>query len=204
MQEVDFVFSILILLMSVVVHEVSHGFMAYLLGDSTAKYERRLTLNPIHHLEFMGSFVVPVLFYMSAGIIFGWAKPVPYNPYNIKRVNPKTGGGLIGLAGPISNFLIAGIFSLIVHYGADLSFMTASFINIATLIIMVNVSLGTFNLIPIPPLDGSKILFAILPKSMEHLEHVLERFGFILLIAFIVFFGGFITPIITKVLQFFL
>ncbi len=204
MQGVDFIFSILILLMSVIVHEVSHGFTAYLLGDPTAKYEGRLTLNPIKHLEFLGSFLVPTVFYLSSGMIFGWAKPVPYNPYNIKAVNPKIGGGLIGAAGPTSNFIIAGIFSLIVHYGGALSFMTPAFLNVATLIIIVNVSLGSFNLLPLPPLDGSKILFALLPRGLQHIENILEKYGFIFLIIFIVFFGNYISPIIQTILHFFL
>jgi Zn-dependent protease len=204
MQGVDFVFSLLILLMSVVVHELSHGYVANMLGDPTAKYAGRLTLNPLKHLDFIGSFLVPVVFYQAGGFLFGWAKPVPYNPYNLKMSNQKLGGGLIAIAGPISNFTIAGVFGLIINYSYKFSFITPEFLNIATMIVVVNVSLACFNLVPIPPLDGSKVLFGFLPRSFSHIEDILESYGFILLIVFIMFFSDSIIPIVNTVLRFFL
>lgn len=204
MQGVDFTFSLIILLMSVVVHELSHGYVANMLGDPTAKYAGRLTLNPLKHLDFIGSFIVPVVFFITGGFLFGWAKPVPYNPYNLKMSNQKFGGGLIAIAGPISNFVIAGFFSLLINYSYNFSFLTPDFINIATLIVIVNVSLACFNLVPIPPLDGSKVLFGVLPRSLEGVEDTLERYGFLILIMFIMFFSDSILPIINTVLHFFL
>lgn len=205
MQGVDFIFYILILLMSVIVHELSHGYVANLLGDPTAKYAGRLTLNPLKHLDFVGSFLLPFLLIVTnAGFLFGWAKPVPYNPYNLKMSNQKLGGGIVAIAGPISNFLIAGVFSLLVNYSYKLSFLTPDFLNIATMIIIVNVSLACFNLVPIPPLDGSKVLFGFLPRGFSHIEDTLEKYGFLILILFIMFFSGIISPIINTVLHFFL
>lgn len=204
MQGVDFTFSLLILLMSVVVHELTHGYVANMLGDPTAKYAGRLTLNPFKHLDFIGSFLVPIVFYQAGGFLFGWAKPVPYNPYNLKMKNQQFGGGLIAVAGPISNFSIAGVFSLLIHYSYMFPFLTPSFLNIATLIVTVNVSLACFNLIPIPPLDGSKVLFGILPRSFEGIQDTLERYGFVILILFIMFFSHLIVPIVNTVLHFFL
>jgi Zn-dependent protease len=203
MQGVDFIFSLIILIMSVVVHELSHGYVAYALGDPTAKYEGRLTLNPLKHLDFFGSFLVPLVFYLSGGFLFGWAKPVPFNPYNIKRVNQKLGAGIIGVAGPISNFLIAAIFSLALRYGGSFIAMTQSLVNIFTMVVMINVSLACFNLVPIPPLDGSKVLFAFLPRSLGHIEELLERYGFILLFVLILFFANLISPAISAVLNLF-
>jgi len=204
MQGVDFTFSLLILLMSVVVHELSHGYVANMLGDPTAKYAGRLTLNPLKHLDFIGSFLVPIMFYQFGGFLFGWAKPVPYNPYNLKMSNQKLGGGLVAIAGPISNFTIAGVFGLIINYSYKFSFVTPEFLSIATMIVVVNVSLACFNLVPIPPLDGSKVLFGFLPRSFSPIEDTLEKYGFIILILFIMFFSNSIIPVVNTVLHFFL
>jgi Zn-dependent protease len=194
MQEIEFIFSIAVLIMSVVIHEVSHGHMANFLGDPTAKYAGRLTLNPIKHLDFFGSFLVPLVSYLSGGFIFGWAKPVPYNPYNLK--NPKMGAGLVGVAGPLSNFLMAVVFGLIIRYGYLLP-LPLPFFQIASLIVFINILLGVFNLVPIPPLDGSKVLFAFLPPGWQEVQNFLERFGLFFLLIFIFFFAGRLLPIIS-------
>lgn len=194
MQEIDFVFAIAVLIMSVVVHEVSHGYVANSLGDPTAKYAGRLTLNPFKHLDFFGSFIVPAITYLIGGFIFGWAKPVPYNPYNLK--NQKWGPAAVAGAGPMSNFLVAVIFGLLIRYGAAFVFVPASFFQIAALIVFINIILGIFNLIPIPPLDGSKVLFAVLPYKWNHIQEFLERYGFFLLLIFIFFFFRAILPIV--------
>src|SRR3977135_632093 len=108
--DINFVFSIIILIFSVIIHEVSHGYAAYLQGDNTAKYAGRLTLNPLKHLEWFGSFILPLMSYLLGGFIIGWAKPVPFNPYNLR--NQRWGEALVALAGPASNICIAVFFAI--------------------------------------------------------------------------------------------
>ena len=178
------IFSILILILSVVVHEVAHGWAAYSLGDPTAKLAGRLTLNPISHLDPLGSFIVPLFTYSLGGFIFGWAKPVPYNPYNLR--GGKWGPVYVALAGPATNLLIAVLFSLIVRFAA--TSLPPAFISVAVMIVIINVVLAVFNLIPVPPLDGSKLLLALMPPSWQPLEDFLNRYQMFVLL-FIVFFG---------------
>lgn len=191
-------FQLFVFLFSIIIHEVSHGLMALRLGDTTAKDAGRLTLNPWPHLELFGSFILPFMLYFASGgtFVFGWAKPVPYNPYNLK--NPKLGGGLIAAAGPISNLTIAFLFGLIVRFGMPLLGVVGNETTVILfhLIIIVNILLAIFNLVPIPPLDGSKILFALLPKQAEGSRIFLERYGLFLLLFFIFFGFRFIQPII--------
>lgn len=194
MQGFDFIFAIAILIMSVVVHEVSHGYSASLLGDQTARYAGRLTLNPFKHLDPIGSFIVPLLTFLAGGFIFGWARPVPYNPYNLK--DQKWGPGIVAASGPVSNFLVAIVFGLAIRFGLGAAFVPASFFDILSLIVFINIILGVFNLIPIPPLDGSKVLFALLPYRWHHIQEFLERYGFFLLIIFIFFFFRAVLPIV--------
>jgi Zn-dependent protease len=146
--------------MSIVIHEVSHGFVAFIQGDSTAERAGRLTLNPIKHLDLVGSIIVPLVTYFLAGIPFGWAKPVPFNPYNLH--NQRWGETIVAAAGPAANFLIAIVFAAIIHIASPLG-LPSTFINICALVVLANIGLGLFNLVPIPPLDGSKILFGLLP-----------------------------------------
>ena len=201
---VTFIFYIAIVLFSVVIHEVSHGLMAYALGDSTAKYAGRLTLNPIPHIDIFGSIILPLVLAIPAvfgapTIIFGWAKPVPYNPYNLK--NQKWGPALVGAAGPGSNILIAVLFGLVIRFLPMLSLLSSEFIQnfSATLavIVFLNLGLAIFNLVPIPPLDGSKMLFSVLPHQWAHIRELLERNGFILLLVFIFFFSQALLPVVS-------
>lgn len=188
-------FQLIALLFSVMIHEISHGTMANRLGDPTAKNAGRLTLNPLKHLEFFGSFLLPLmLFLIKSPILFGWAKPVPFNPLYLK--NPKRDSGLIGLAGPLSNFSIAIIFSLILKILIFIGLANPAFLFFINIVILINVALGVFNLVPIPPLDGSKVLFAFLPRSAEKYMMVLEQYGMFILLFFIFFGFQFITPII--------
>lgn len=183
--------------MSVVIHEVSHGFTALLLGDKTAKYAGRLTLNPIPHLDFFGSILLPLILIVSRSpFLIGWAKPVPYNPYNLS--NQKWGPALVGAAGPLSNFTVAIIFGLLVRFEEALP-LSDAFIAIITYITLINLVLGVFNLLPIPPLDGSKVIFALLPYRFSNIQQWLEIWGFLLLILFI-FIGGGLIFIITNFL----
>lgn len=194
------IFQLIIFLFSVMIHEVSHGLMAYRLGDPTAKIAGRLTLNPLKHLDFFGSFLMPfLLFIFQSPVLFGWAKPVPFNPYNLK--NPKRDSGFIGLAGPLSNISVAVIFGLIGKFlvFAGVAKMTASSVLIfLDVVILINVALGVFNLVPIPPLDGSKILFSLLPDTPKTREFYdqWERSGIFILLLFIFFGIQFISPII--------
>ncbi|MDP1718903.1 MAG: site-2 protease family protein [bacterium] len=191
-------FQVLVLLFSVIVHEVSHGFAALKLGDTTAKDMGRLTLNPIKHIDPFGSVILPIMLALIPGnsFILGWAKPVPYNPYNLK--NPKLGAGLIGIAGPLSNLALAVVFSLI--FRALLPFVDIPMIAVLAMLLQVivatNISLAVFNLVPLPPLDGSTILFALLPARWYKLQELLTRYGVWLLIIFIFFGFQLITPII--------
>jgi len=193
----EFIFIIAILIMSVVVHEVSHGYAALALGDHTARLANRLTLNPIRHLDPVGSVIVPALGYFLGGFIIGWAKPVPFNPYNLK--DQRWGEAIVAVAGPASNIAIALIFGLIMRFGSGLSFMNESVFGILTFVVFINIVLAFFNLIPIPPLDGSKILFSILPYRFNYIRQTIERFGLILVLIFIFAVWQFLFPIITSI-----
>jgi len=170
----EIIFIFLILIYSIILHEVSHGFVAYRLGDPTAKYEGRLTLNPISHLDPIGTILLPLITFLAFGFIFGWAKPVPYNPYNLK--NPTRDSIYIALAGPLTNILLALIFAFLYKNFDSFIFLFG---------LRINLILAFFNLLPIPPLDGSKILLTKIPLEIYQ---YLELYGFVLVILFIVFF----------------
>lgn len=192
--QIDFIFSILILIFSVVIHEVSHGYAAYLQGDNTARFQGRLTLNPLKHLEWFGSFILPVMSYLLGGFIIGWAKPVPFNPYNLR--NQKWGEAIVAFAGPLSNICIALFFGLLIRFGVAISFGQA-FFHVSSLIVLINLVLATFNLIPVPPLDGSKILFSILPYRMQGIRDFLEQNGLFIMLFFVFFLWQFVLPIVS-------
>lgn len=192
---VEFIFQIAILIMSVVVHEVAHGYTANLLGDPTAKYEGRLTLNPLKHLDPIGSFFVPLISFFLGGFIFGWAKPVPYNPHNLRP--GRFSEAWVAAAGPITNISLAVIFAMIMRAGISGALPVGEgFLHISAMIVFVNLLLALFNLIPIPPLDGSKLLFAAFPEKIHQFRAFFERFGILLLILFIFFLWEFISPVV--------
>lgn len=191
------IFQIVILIFSAVIHEVSHGAMANHLGDPTAKLMGRLTMNPIKHLEPFGSVLLPFTTYLASGgnFLFGWAKPVPYNPMNIR--DPRWGSALIALAGPLSNFTIALIFGLtlrFIQFPETLFFVAMQ--GLFTIVVSVNIMLGVFNLVPIPPLDGSKLLFAALGDRYSGIEQFLEQNSMLIFLFFLFFGFPLITPII--------
>lgn len=195
MAEILQIFSIVILIFSIVIHEFAHGWMADSLGDPTARHMGRLTLNPIPHIDLMGSIIIPLFLLLSnAGFIIGWAKPVPYNPHNLR--DQKNGPALVGAAGPASNLLLALIFGIIIRIllGQGMA-MNSDMIMLFSIIVFYNILLAVFNLVPIPPLDGSKILFHFLPYSMHNIRETLERNGILLLILFIFFGFQLIIPI---------
>jgi Zn-dependent protease len=190
------------LFLGIICHEVAHGYVSYLLGDPTAKNAGRLTLNPLKHLDLIGTLV----FLLTRMI--GWAKPVPINPSYYQ--NPRKGIVLVSLAGPATNFVLAALFYFL-YRGLAAVIMTSDpqlasyviypIVNIAAAGTIINIILGTFNLIPIPPLDGSKVLAVILPPKMAAKYMKLERYGFIILILLVMtgVFEGFFRVILGAV-----
>jgi Zn-dependent protease len=186
MDPISLVFSIIILIMSVVLHELSHGYAAVALGDPTPRIQGRLTLNPLKHLDPVGSVLVPIITSLF-GFTFGWAKPVQWNPYNLK--NPRSGEVIIAAAGPACNLLIAIVFGLLIRLSELPNFVSfsASFIQISSYVVLINIVLALFNLVPLPPLDGSHILFSLLPPRLANIRMIIERYSiFFLLIALFV------------------
>ena len=178
------------LIMSIVLHEIAHGYAANWLGDPTARLQGRLSGNPLVHIDPLGSVIVPaLLFFGNAGILFGWAKPVPYNPYNLS--DQRYGEAKVAAAGPLMNIFLASIFALLVR-GAVSMELSPSFIEIGSYVVYINLLLAFFNMIPIPPLDGSKILMALLPFSAQQkyreLTMWVERYGLIVTFVFIFLF----------------
>lgn len=192
-------FQITVLIFSAVIHEVSHGAMANHLGDPTAKNLGRLTLNPIKHLEVFGSFLFPLLTYLGSGgsFLFGWAKPVPYNPLFLR--DPKRGAAYIAAAGPLANFSVALILGIVLRVAP----LPDAFAMALEVIIYINILLGVFNLVPIPPLDGSRLLFAALSERHAAIERFLEQNGMIILLLFIFFGFQFLMPVIRVLFRLF-
>lgn len=180
------IFSLIVLLFSIILHEIAHGSAALRLGDPTAKNAGRLTLNPIKHLDPFGSLIVPLLlllFTFGQGPIFGWAKPVPINPNNFR--DQKWGTLKVSLAGPGMNFLLAVIFGLAIR----LIPLPEAFLVLFGIIVVYNFAWGIFNLMPIPPLDGSHILFTLLPDRFNNIKFFVHQFGLFILLFFL-FSGG--------------
>ena len=193
------IISVIVLIMSVVVHEVSHGYVALWFGDHTAEVAGRLTLNPIKHIDPIGSIIVPgILILTGAPFPFGWAKPVPYNERNLS--NPRWGTLAVASAGIIANLVLAAIFGIIFRVGSAFGLGgNNGFVLIVSIIVLVNIGLAIFNLIPVPPLDGSKILFSLLPQSLRTVRNFLEQYGFFLVIVLVVVLWqyDFISPLIS-------
>ncbi len=181
---------IIALIVSIVLHEMAHGFAADRLGDPTARLQGRLSPNPLVHIDPLGSVIIPALLLITnAGILFGWAKPVPYNPYNLR--NQKWGEALVAAAGPATNMLLALIFGVLVRF-SDVLGLGSAFLDLAAYIVYINILLAFFNLIPFPPLDGSKIIQPFLPVSLamgyRNFVAQFERFGLVGTFLFIFIF----------------
>jgi len=187
------------------IHEASHAWVANRLGDPTAKHQGRISLNPMVHIDPLGTVVLPLILIVisvatqSGLFLFGWAKPTPFNPWNLE--NPRRDAALISFAGPTSNFIIAIIVAIIyrlIPFGNELLFVYLQFLITLTLV------LGIFNLIPIAPLDGFKVVTGILPKDLALRWEALERYGPIFLLAIIFFGAPILSPFIGTLLNIFL
>ena len=192
-------FYFLVIIPSAVVHEVAHGVVAYWLGDDTARRAGRLTLNPIAHIDWFGTLIMPIslLVFTKGSFLFAYAKPVPYNPYNLKS---ETDELKVALAGPVSNILLAVVFAIF----ARVAFSIPSMSHIAfffALIVKANISLAIFNLVPIPPLDGSKLLYLFIPKENYQLRAFLNQYGMVILLFFIFFGFEIIIPIVNLIVK---
>ncbi len=195
-------FQLIVFIFSVIVHEVSHGVVALRLGDTTARDAGRLTLNPLKHLELFGSFLLPLLLYVatSGTVVFGWAKPVPYDPRRLRE--PKRGSGLIAAAGPLSNIIVAVIFGIFIRLASfSAALASTPLLLFFHTIVLINLLLAVFNLVPLPPLDGSKVLFAFLPPQYNAIRDFLERYGFTILLLLIFFGFRLIEPMIYGLYQ---
>lgn len=196
-------FSFIALILAITIHEFAHALTADRLGDPTPRSNGRLTLNPKSHIDPIGTILLPLLGALSGLPVIGWAKPVPIDPYNLS--NPKRDELIISLAGPASNLLIAITFAILSQFLPINSFLVY-------MIIVINVSLAIFNLLPIPPLDGSKILLNLLPEKQSYeWQEALEKYGYILLLALIFLPMGngsllntILSPIVRNILSFLL
>ncbi|MBI3638247.1 site-2 protease family protein [Candidatus Wolfebacteria bacterium] len=170
------IFLYIIIVLSSVFHEFAHSFIAFRLGDNTAKDAGRLTLNPLKHLDPIGTVAVPLFLLFTSGIFIGWAKPVPYNPNNLR--DQKYGSLKVGIAGPSANFLIAIALGFFLRFFSGYllisGFVNPLFLEFLGLIVYINIFLALFNLIPLPPLDGSKIIMDLFPRQRA----LIEQLGF--------------------------
>ena len=207
------IFLYVIIIFSAILHEYAHAWAANQQGDQTAKYAGRLTLNPLVHIDRWGTILMPIVLYFLSGgsFMFAYAKPVPFNPYNLR--DQKLGPALVAVAGPLSNFLVAAVFAFFVRIlasgvispAAGLDSFLGNLIGFLSLIVYANIMLAIFNLLPVPPLDGSHILYAILPAPLaDKLHDFFARYGFMILLVLIFFVFDLISPIINWLYQLFI
>ncbi len=196
--------SVIPILLAIILHEVSHGWVADRLGDSTARYSGRITLNPAAHIDLFGTIILPLVLLISGGFIFGYAKPVPINPYNLR--NPRRDIIWISLAGILTNLALAAVSAMVFRMmrfllPSSLGFIGEPLLKMLAVSVMINIILAVFNAIPIPPLDGSRVLAHLLPPEQAAVFSKLEPFGFIIIL--LLFFTG-VIDLIWPIIGFFM
>lgn len=199
-----FVVVLAIVVGSTVLHEMMHGIVAYLLGDDTAKENGRLSLNPLRHIDPYMSILMPVILYLMGGPIFGGAKPVPIDTRKLKF--GAWGMALVAIAGPTTNFILALMAFMVGHFTGGISVAHGSLYasGVAGYIlgeaVMINLGFFIFNLIPIPPLDGSRVLYALAPDKIREVMRGMERYGMIVVLALVIIFGSTLSELMTEVI----
>ncbi len=188
------IFYFLVLILSIIVHEVAHGLAAEREGDPTARLLGRITLNPLKHIDWLGSIVLPLILILTkAGIVLGWAKPVPYDPDKLRRGNKSV--AIVSIAGIVANIAIAVFFGLVIRAAIAFGFATGPIIEISSIIVLINSILALFNMTPLAPLDGFRFLQAVLPISAQQTLRFIEEYSLWLLLAYIFFGWGIVAPI---------
>jgi len=191
-----FAFSILILIFSVIAHELAHGYAADSLGDPTARMAGRLSVNPLVHIDLFGSILLPTASFLLGGVIFGWAKPVPYNPYNLKS---RAGEAFVASAGILTNLGLALAFGLLIRFFGDT--LSASALALASAVVLINCVLAVFNAIPLPPLDGSKVLSSFLPFHLAEKVNALEAWALPVLLFVVFFLWPVLSPLVSALFR---
>ena len=189
---------LVVILFSMTLHEAMHGFVAYWLGDDTAKREGRLTLNPVKHIDPFLTIILPVILAITGAPIFGGARPVPFNPARVK--GEEWGAALVALAGPLTNLVIAFVVFGLFYLGGNLGWGQA-IIQTFSVAVMVNLGFFVFNMIPIPPLDGSRFIYALAPEFVRRGMEVIERYGIILVFAIVLLASPLIGTFMQAVIQ---
>lgn len=197
---------IAVILFSMTLHEAMHAFTSYWLGDDTAKLQGRLTLNPIKHIDPFLTLLLPIMLALIGAPIFGGAKPVPFNPDRVRFA--EWGAALVAVAGPLTNLLIAFVtYGVSVVIGSPVELFTASQ-SVAGLVlqtmVLVNLGFFAFNILPLPPLDGSRVVYALAPEFVRRIMEIIERFGIIFVFILIFMFSGQIGALLVSIIQFFL
>ncbi len=187
------IFYFLILILSIIVHEVAHGLAAEREGDPTARLLGRITLNPIKHIDWFGSVILPLILILSkAGVVLGWAKPVPYDPEKLRRGNKSV--AIVSIAGIVANLAIAIFFGLLIRIAILSDFATGPLVEVASIVVLTNIILALFNITPLAPLDGFRFIQAVLPTRVQPTLQIIEEYSLWLLLLYIFFGWGIIAP----------